>query len=102
LSEKRNDLKVFDILTKLEKVASEVMGSKENPVYPNVDFFSGSVFKLLGIPSYLFTPVFAVGRVAGWLAHILEQRKDNRLYRPKSLYHGPEPRMYVPIGKREK
>jgi citrate synthase len=102
LSEKKNDLKVYDILTKLEEVASEVMGSKENPVYPNVDFFSGSVFKLLGIPSYLFTPVFAVGRVAGWLAHILEQRKDNRLYRPKSLYHGPEPRMYVPIGKREK
>ncbi len=102
LSEKKNDLKDYTILTKLEEVASEVMGTKESPVYPNVDFFSGSVFKLLGIPSYLFTPIFAVGRVAGWLAHILEQRKDNRLYRPKSLYHGPEPRLYVPIEKREK
>jgi citrate synthase len=100
LSENKNDFTDLNILKKLESAAKEVLGTKEDPVYPNVDFFSGSVFKLLGIPSYLFTPIFAMGRVSGWLAHILEQRKDNRLYRPKSLYHGPEPRPYVLIDKR--
>jgi citrate synthase len=100
LSAKKNDYNDYKILKKLETIASTVLGSKADPVYPNVDFYSGSVFKLLGIPQYLFTPIFAVGRVAGWLAHILEQRKDNRLYRPKSLYHGPEPRPYVPIDRR--
>jgi citrate synthase len=100
LSEKKNDHRDYEILKKIKADAAEVLGSRENPVYPNVDFFSGSVFKLLGIPPYLFTPIFAVGRVAGWLAHVLEQRKDNRLYRPKSLYHGPEPRPYVPMEKR--
>ncbi len=100
LSEKKKDFRDYNILKKLETAAMEVLGTKENPVYPNVDFFSGSVFKLLGIPPYLFTPIFAVGRVAGWLAHILEQRKDNRLYRPKSLYHGPGPRPYVMMKDR--
>lgn len=71
------------------------------PAYPNVDFFSGAVYRLLGIPSIFFTPIFAIGRVAGWLAHILEQRSDNRLYRPKSLYIGPEPLEFVRIDKRE-
>jgi citrate synthase len=87
-------------LKKLETKALTVLGTKDDPVYPNVDFFSGSVFKLLGIPTSLFTPIFACGRVAGWLAHILEQRKDNRIYRPKSLYHGPDPRPYVLIEDR--
>jgi citrate synthase len=65
-----------------------------------VDFYSGAVYRLLGIPAILFTPIFAIGRVAGWLAHILEQRGDNRIYRPESLWTGPEPRAYVPIEKR--
>lgn len=101
LSETKKDFKDYTLLKKLEATASETFGTKEKPVYPNVDFFSGSVFRHLGIPPYLFTPVFAVGRVSGWLAHILEQRKDNRLYRPKSLYHGPEPRPYVAIKDRD-
>jgi citrate synthase len=66
-----------------------------------VDFFSGSVYSLLGIPDYLFTPIFAASRAAGWLAHILEQRKDNRIFRPESLYNGPAERNYVVMGKRE-
>jgi citrate synthase len=100
LSEKKNDSRDYDILKKLEAKAFDVLSTKDNPAYPNVDFFSGSVFKLLGIPPYLFTPIFACGRAPGWLAHILEQRKDNRLYRPKSLYHGPDPRPYVLIEDR--
>jgi len=64
-----------------------------------VDFFSGAVYALLGIPKILFTPIFAMARVSGWLAHILEQRKDNRIYRPESLYRGPSERAYVPLGE---
>ena len=100
LSEKKNDFRDYNLLKKLEAISSDVLGKKDNPVYPNVDYFSGSVFRLLGIPPYLFTPIFAIGRVPGWLAHILEQRKDNRLYRPKSLYRGPDPIPYVPLEKR--
>jgi len=101
LSEKKKDFQDYTLLKKLEATASKTFGTKEKPVYPNVDFFSGSVFRHLGIPPYLFTPVFAVGRVSGWLAHILEQRKDNRLYRPTSLYHGPAPRPYRAIEDKD-
>jgi citrate synthase len=76
------------------------MEEKGKPLYPNVDFFSGAVYSLLGIPTRLFTPIFAVARTAGWLAHVLEQRKDNRLYRPKCLYVGGQPTEYVPIDDR--
>jgi hypothetical protein len=67
---------------------------------PNVGFFSGSVYTLLGIPRHLFTPLFAAARSAGWLAHILEQREDNRLYRPKARFVGPQPRRYLPVDER--
>ena len=76
------------------------MEEKGKPIYPNVDFFSGAVYSLLGIRSILFTPIFAMSRVAGWLSHILEQRVDNRLYRPKALYNGHEEREFVPIAAR--
>ena len=76
------------------------METEGKPIYPNVDYVSGSVYAMLGIPRYLFIPIFAIARSAGWLAHILEQRQDNRLYRPRSLYTGPEPRPFVPIEKR--
>jgi citrate synthase len=76
------------------------MEDKGKPIYPNVDFFSGAVYTMLGIPRHLFTPLFASARSSGWLAHILEQRKDNRIFRPKALFAGPDPRDYVPIDKR--
>ena len=100
LSEKRGDNKLFEFLKQLENSFGARMGKKGKPVYPNVDFFSGAVYTILGIPRYLFTPIFAAARSAGWLAHILEQRKDNRIFRPKSLFTGPEPRPYVPIENR--
>ena len=89
------------ILESLERAFRERMERKGKPLYPNVDFFSGAVYELLGIPKHLFTPIFAAARSAGWLAHILEQRVDNRLFRPASLYVGPEPRAYVPIDERK-
>lgn len=100
LSEKKNDATYYDILKEVENVFRNQMEQKGKPIHPNVDFFSGAVYRLLGIPSILFTPLFAVARVSGWLAHILEQRKDNRLYRPKGLYNGHDPQVYIPIDKR--
>jgi citrate synthase len=100
LSKRKNDTRSYDILKEVEKTFRERMEEKGKPIYPNVDFFSGGVYNLLGIPKILFTPIFAVSRVAGWLAHILEQRRDNRLYRPKSLYVGTEPREFVPLENR--
>jgi citrate synthase len=101
LSEKKNDFRDYEILKEIERVFRGRMEEKGKPIYPNVDFFSGAVYRLLGIPEILFTPIFAMARVSGWLAHILEQRVDNRIYRPKSLFSGPEPRAFVPIEKRQ-
>jgi citrate synthase len=67
---------------------------------PNVDFYSASVYTYLGVPRDLFTPIFAVSRVSGWLAHVLEQYADNRLIRPRAEYIGPDQRPYVPVSRR--
>ena len=101
LSEKKKDTRRLDLLKALEERFAGRMQEKGKAVYPNVDFFAGAVYELLGIPRYLFTPVFAASRSAGWLAHILEQRKDNRLYRPTCLYVGPEPTAYPPLASRD-
>jgi citrate synthase len=100
LSDKKGNHYLDDFLHQLEKSFRNRMEEKGKPIYPNVDFFSGAVYTLLGIPPYLFTPIFAAARSAGWLAHILEQRKDNRLFRPRALYVGPVPRTYVPLQDR--
>jgi citrate synthase len=100
LSETRGDHKLHEFLKQLEKSFGARMSQKGKPVYPNVDFFSGAVYTILGIPRYLFTPIFAAARSAGWLAHILEQRKDNRIFRPRALFTGPEPRSYVLVENR--
>ncbi|HYC11594.1 MAG TPA: citrate/2-methylcitrate synthase [Nitrososphaerales archaeon] len=87
--------RVFQILTKTE----EMMKTWKN-MYPNVDLYSGLALNHVGIPSYLFTPVFAVGRAPGWLAHVLEQYSDNRLIRPRAEYVGPQRATYVPLEQR--
>ena len=76
------------------------MAEKGKPIYPNMEFFSGAVYMQLGIQPIYFTPIFAAARVADWLSHILEQRTDNRLYRPRALYSGIESREFVPMEKR--
>jgi citrate synthase len=100
LSRRKGDSRYYDILKELERQFQERMERQGKPIYPNVDFFSGAVYRLLGIAPVLFTPIFAMARVSGWLAHILEQRVDNRLYRPESLYTGSPSREYVPLEKR--
>jgi citrate synthase len=72
----------------------------EKGLYPNVDLYSASVYTSLGIPQRIFTPIFAVSRMAGWTANVIEQHRDNRLIRPDSDYIGPAPRPYVPRSAR--
>jgi citrate synthase len=100
LSAKTGDSRRYEILKEVESAFRERMEEKGRPLYPNVDFFSGAVYQLLGIKPILFTPLFAAARVAGWLAHILEQRVDNRLFRPRALYDGYDQRPFVPLAER--
>ena len=100
LAARKSDAGPREFLQALEGAFRARMEKKGKPIYPNVDFLSGSVYAMLGIPRDLFTPIFAVARSVGWLAHILEQRQDNRIYRPRGLYSGPGPREYVPLGER--
>ncbi|PZO58369.1 MAG: citrate synthase [Phormidesmis priestleyi] len=88
----------YDIALELEQVVEEKLGHKG--IYPNVDFYSGLVYRKLGIPTDLFTPIFAIARVAGWLAHWKEQIGKNRIFRPTQIYEGPHDQIYVPLEKR--
>ena len=88
----------FDIAVELENVVTEKLGEKK--IYPNVDFYSGLVYRKMGIPSDLFTPIFAIARVAGWLAHWKEQLAVNRIFRPTQIYTGEHNIPYIPIEKR--
>ncbi|MEY2976780.1 MAG: citrate synthase [Prochlorotrichaceae cyanobacterium] len=88
----------YGIALELEKVVSENLGHKG--IYPNVDFYSGLVYRKLGIPTDLFTPVFAIARVAGWLAHWKEQLGENRIFRPTQIYTGEHNQSYVSLEKR--
>lgn len=81
--------------------AVEAVVEREKPIPPNVDFYSASVLYAVGIPIDLFSTIFAVSRVAGWVAHILEQQKDNRLIRPEVLYTGALNQRYIPLDARK-
>jgi citrate synthase len=85
----------YDMSVKIESLVYQKKGLK-----PNVDFYSASVYTYLGIPRDLFTPIFAVSRVTGWTAHVLEQYADNRLIRPRAEYVGETSQKYVPIDQR--
>jgi citrate synthase len=86
----------FDISQRIEGLVKA-----EKNLNPNVDFYSASTYYALGIPIDLFTPIFAVSRISGWTAHVLEQFANNRLIRPRADYIGPEyPQRYVPIEAR--
>ncbi len=88
----------YDIALEVEKVVAEKLGAKG--IYANVDFYSGLVYRKLGIKTDLFTPMFAISRVAGWLAHWKEQLVVNRIFRPTQVYVGVHNREYIPIEER--
>jgi citrate synthase len=95
LAKRAGDMTLYDLSAKIEEV---VIGEKK--LYPNVDFYSASTYHYLGIPTDMFTPIFAISRMAGWTAHVMEQYADNRLIRPRADYTGPVDVAYVPIEKR--
>jgi citrate synthase len=88
----------YDIAVTLENVVAEKLAGKG--IYPNVDFYSGLVYRKLGIPTDLFTPVFAISRTAGWLAHWKEQLAENRIFRPTQIYTGLHQAKYKPLADR--
>ncbi|MGA7937980.1 MAG: citrate synthase [Kovacikia sp.] len=90
--------KYYDIAVELENAVADKLGHRG--IYPNVDFYSGLVYRKLGIPTDLFTPVFAISRTAGWLAHWKEQLGENRIFRPTQIYTGLHEAPYVPIEHR--
>lgn len=90
--------KYYDIAQEMERVVEEKLGHKG--IYPNVDFYSGLVYRKMGIPTDLFTPIFAIARVAGWLAHWKEQLEENRIFRPTQVYNGRHSIAYTPINQR--
>jgi len=100
LAAKGGNTKWLEISERIQAVMREEMEKRGKPIYPNVDFFSASVYYTLGIPSDLFTNIFACARTAGWTAHIMEQLKDNRLIRPKAEYVGPLGKKVQPIERR--
>jgi citrate synthase len=95
LAELTGNSRYYEMSRRMEQVVLDAKG-----LYPNVDFFAASVYHALGIPTDLFTPVFAISRMSGWTAHVIEQHEDNRLIRPDSEYTGPRDQHWVPVDQR--
>lgn len=95
LTQLTGNSKLYDMSIKVDELVQ-----REKGLLPNVDFYSASVYHSLGIPRDLFTPIFAMARTPGWIAHILEQYENNRLIRPRAEYVGPKKQEYVPLESR--
>jgi 2-methylcitrate synthase len=95
LSDEAGDTKLYAISEAIEKVMWD-----EKKLFANADFFAASVYHFMGIPTYLFTPIFVCSRISGWAAHIMEQRSNNKLIRPAADYVGPPLQKWQPIAQR--
>ncbi len=95
IGERKGDARWFEISAEIERVVGE-----EKSLHPNVDFYAASVYHMLGVPTDLMTPIFALARMSGWTSHVREQYSDNRLIRPESEYIGPRDQVWVPIDRR--
>lgn len=96
LADEVGDTRLYPVSERIEVVLR-----REKKLFPNLDFYSASAFHFLGIPTLFFTPLFVFSRTAGWAAHVLEQRSENRLIRPTADYIGPEARAFVPLAARK-
>ena len=90
----------LDLSDRVRAAMGKEMEARGKKIYPNVDFFSASVYTTLGIDSDLFTPIFAMSRITGWTAHLFEQYANNRLIRPKAEYTGPRGLKVTPLEAR--
>jgi 2-methylcitrate synthase len=95
LADQAGDTRLYPVSERIEQVMWD-----QKKLFPNLDFYSASAYHLMGIPTALFTPIFVCSRVAGWAAHVFEQRGNNRLIRPSADYIGPETRDFVAISQR--
>ena len=95
MGERKGETKWYEMTAKVEEVMK-----REKGLLPNVDAYSASTYYMMGIPLDLYTPIFAISRISGWTAHILEQYADNKLIRPRAEYVGPRNVPYVPIDER--
>jgi citrate synthase len=95
LAEASGDMKWYDYSVAIEEYVMEEKG-----LAPNVDFYSASTYYQMGIPIDIYTPIFTLSRVGGWIAHVLEQYEDNRLIRPRARYVGPKDRTLTPLDER--
>lgn len=101
LAQSTNDSHWFDLSEAVQQAADKALTAKgKTTLKANVDFFSASVYHMLGIPTEQFTPIFAISRVSGWSAHILEQLANNKIMRPRAIYEGPRGLTVTPIAQR--
>jgi citrate synthase len=94
---------LLDLAKKLEEAALQDEYFIQRKLYPNVDFYSGIIYRAMGIPTEMFTVMFVLGRIPGWIAHWLEQRNDPagyRIHRPRQIYIGPTQRVFEDWGTR--
>ena len=95
LADERGDTTLYDVSEAIETVMWD-----EKKLFANADFYAATVYHFMGIPTYLFTPIFVCSRITGWTAHIMEQRANNKLIRPAADYIGPPLKAWVPIDER--